>query len=185
MKTARLPLLMILATLLLPGTSRASQVASAPQQAPSQSSEKSANDQKNGAVRSEKDQAQSGESEVDKPLASVTRAKTKHAPTMSHSKPAQSHRPRPARTPTTNSPRTAAPGNIAALKQTGSRVVTPVPKRAVSQRGPSAPPSVVSVNGQQFKNSRDPGARLAISGGPLTAARGTAAISGTNMKHKP
>lgn len=184
MKTTRLPLLMIFATVLLLVTSRATQAASAPQQAPSQSSEKSPNDQKNGEARNEKEQVRFEESDKDKTLASVTRAKPKHAPTMSHSKPAQSHRPRPARTPTTNGHRTDAPGNIA-LKQTGSRVANPVSKRAVRPRSPSAPPSTVSVDQQQFKNSRDPGAHLAISGGLLTAARGTAAINGTNMKRKP
>jgi hypothetical protein len=77
-----------------------------------------------------------------------------------------------------------AAGAVTRTQQTSLKNAVSVPGQAVSHRGLSAPSPAVSVSGQQFKNSRDPGAHLAISGGTMTAARGTAAINGTNMKRK-
>ena len=76
-------------------------------------------------------------------------------------------------------------GGVAAQQQTGLKAVAAVSSKAASHRSVPVPPATVAVNGQQFKSSRDPGARLASSGGPLTAAKGTAAINGTDMKRKP
>jgi hypothetical protein len=42
-----------------------------------------------------------------------------------------------------------------------------------------------SVNGLQFRNSRNPGSHLAGGGGPATIARGTAVINGTDVKRRP
>ncbi len=184
MKTARFLFLTAIGGVLLQSTSLAAQARPASQQATSQSSEKSADQQKD-EVRNEKDQARPKEAdENQEQLADGTRTTTKRRPIAIHSKPVPSHQPRPAKTPTTNSPHTDTPGSAAALEQTGSKAATNVPSKGVSQRL-SAPPSAVSLNGQQFKNSRNPGARLAVSGGPPTSPRGTAAINGTNMKHKP
>ncbi len=184
MKAVRILFSIMIAAVSLQGATLAAQASSAPQQAPAQSSEKSADQQKD-EVRNEKDQARPKEADQSQEQsASVTRITTKRRPSASQSKPVPSHQPRPAKTPTTNSPHTDTPGSGAAPEQTGSKAVTNVPNKAVSRR-PSAPPSAVPLNGQQFKNSRDPGARLAVSGGPPTSPRGTAAINGTNMKHKP
>jgi len=190
MKQARLLLAMMFWTVLLQGTSLAAQAGPAPQRAIPQSSEKSADQQKDkkdkDEVRNQQDQAQLKEANANQEQpADVTRTITKHRPSTSHSKPVPSHQARPAKTPTTNSPRTDAPPSVAPLGQMGSKAAANIPNKAVSRRKPSAPSSAFSVNGQQFKNSHDPGAHLASSGGPLTAARGTAAINGTNMKRKP
>ncbi|MGB7131710.1 MAG: hypothetical protein WBD59_12920, partial [Candidatus Sulfotelmatobacter sp.] len=87
--------------------------------------------------------------------------------------------------PATNGARIDISRTVTGPREISSKTAVPVPSQAVSHRSLSTPSSAVSVNGQQFKNSREPGAHLAISGGPLTAARGTAAINGTNTKRRP
>jgi hypothetical protein len=184
MKKARFLFPVMIAGVLLHGTSLAAQASPVTKQAISQSSENSA-EQPKDEVRDEKDQARPKESDDSQLQPDVTRTTTKHRPNTSHSKPVPSHRVRPAKTPTTNSPRIDAPGSLAPPEHMGSKAATYIPNKTISGRSVSVPSSAVSVNGQQFRNSRDPGAHLAASGGPSTAARGTAAISGTNMKRKP
>jgi hypothetical protein len=185
MKQARLLLPMLFWTVVMPGTNfAAAQARPAPQHAIPQSSEKSADQQKD-QVGNEKNQASAKEADENQAQsADVARTTAKRHPSASHSKPVQARQARPAKI-TTNSPRTDTPGRVAPLEQTSSKRVTNIPNKAISHHSSSASPSVVSVNGQQFKNSRDPGARLAASGGPVTSPRGTAAISGTGMKHRP
>lgn len=182
MKTTRFLFSMMIAAVSLQGVILAAQASPAPQQATSQSSEKSADQQKD-EVRNEKDQARPKEADENLERSDMTRTPTKRRPSESHSKRVPSHQPRPAKTPITNSPRTDAPGSVAALQPMGSNAATNVPKKVVTHYR-SALPSAVSVNGQQFKNSRDPGAHLAVSGGPPASPRGTAAINGTNVKRK-
>jgi hypothetical protein len=185
MKTARFLLVIVMGAVSLPGTSFAWQVDHPSQPVPSQSGEKSADRQKDD-VRNVKDQARPAETDENREQpADVTRTTTKHRSSTSHSKPAASHQTHPARTPTKSSSRTGTLGSVAPPEQMGSRAANNLPNKAVSHRNLSMLPSAVSVNGRQFRNSHDPGAHLAISGGPQTSARGTAAISGTDMKRKP
>ena len=179
-------MLMMIGAGLLQGESLALQSNSASQPTFSRSREQSdSHQQKNGEVRGEKEQTRPAQAdEGPKPLAGAPRT-AKHRPRKSNSKPVSNHQLRPANTPTTNSLRSNTPGSITRLQQTASNAVTGVPSKAVNRHNVPASPPAASVNGQQFKSSRDPGARLASSGGPLTAARGTAAINGTNMKRKP
>jgi hypothetical protein len=184
MRTAHFLLVMIIGAVLLQGISAAGQASPVSQEVPSQSSEKSASDQpKDGEVSGEKEQTRSAQAdEFPKPHAVVSR-KVRHRPYVSYSQSASSHQLRPANPPTTKGQlRTPAPGSKTRLQQTASKVVA---SKAGNHHSLLAPPPTASVNGQQFKSSRDPGARLASSGGPLTATRGTAAINGTNMKRKP
>jgi hypothetical protein len=180
----RLRFLFVLAILLL-RTSLAQEADHASQQVHSQSGEKSADHQKD-EVRNEKDQVHPKPADETQEQPGVaTGSTTKPRPSLSHSKPAPTYRARSARKPTTNSPRNDESGSIAPLEQMGSKTASNIPNKAVSRRSPSVPLSAVSVNGQQFKNSRDPGAHLAASGGPATTARGAAAINGTEMKRRP
>jgi hypothetical protein len=175
---------MIPAVLLL-AASLAQEADHASQQVHSQSGETSADHQKDG-VRSEKDQAHPKPTdETQQQPAVATGSTTKARPRVSHVKPTPTYRARSVRKPTANSPRNDEPGSIAPLERMGSKTVSNISNNAVIRRSPSVPSSAVSVNGQQFKNSRDPGAHLAASGGPATSARGTAAINGTEMKRKP
>jgi hypothetical protein len=43
----------------------------------------------------------------------------------------------------------------------------------------------VALDGQQFKNPRKPGARMASSGGQVNSSRATAGINGSEVKRKP
>jgi hypothetical protein len=186
MKMVRLFFVMMIAAVVLAGTSLARQADRPSQQAPSQSGDKSdSNYQRGVEVRNENDQTRSGEAgQISKRSTYLAKTTTKSRSSPSHSQPAVSHPRRLNKTPATSGPRIDAPSIVTGPQETSLKTAVPVPNQAVRHRNPSAP-SFVSVSGQQFKNSRDPGAHLAISGGPLTAARGAAAINGTNMKRKP
>jgi len=180
MKSAPFLFSLIIAAALLQGTGLAAQASPAPQPAISRSKEKSA-DQHTEEIGNEKDQARTTETdEKQAQPADVTRTATEHRASALHSIPLPSHHARPAKTLTKNSTRTNASGSVASM---GSKEATSIPSKMVNRRSP-VPSSAVSVNGQQFKNARDPGARLALSGG-LTAPKGTAEINGTNMKRRP
>jgi hypothetical protein len=183
MKMLRFLFFLMIATVSLPGASLALQSDHPSQQAPSQSVEKSA-DPQNDAVRNDKHQARSkGTDENQEAPAVVTRTTVKHREGASHPVPLPAYR-RPVKALAANNPRTAASGSVAHLQQS-SKAVTGLPNKAANLHSPAVPSSPVSVNGQQFKSSRVPGARLVASGGPATTPRGTAAINGTDMRRKP
>jgi hypothetical protein len=185
MKTVRFFFALMIAAVLLLGTSLAQEGDHRSQQVVSRSDEKSADHQK-GEVRNDKDQARPNPGdEAQAQLTDVTRSTTKRRLSASHSKPVPTYRARPVKKPTANSLRNDEPGSIAPLEQMGSKMVSNIPNKVASRRSPPIPSSAFSVNGQQFRNSRDPGAHLAASGGPATTARGTAAINGTETKRKP
>ena len=190
MKAMRFFLLMFIGAGLLQGTSLASQPNSASQQTPAPRSEASAGDssdaKKDGQVRSERDQTGVGDSggERNSPERG-TRHLRQHRLNRSDAKPAPTYQVRPGKTPATNNLRSEMAGNSKGFQQRGSTPSIGLPHKMVNDRSVPVPPPTVAVNGQQFKNSRDPGARLTVSGGPLTATRGTAAINGTDMKRKP
>jgi hypothetical protein len=185
MKPSRFFLAMTFWVVLLQGASLAAQASPAPPQATSQSGGRSV-DQQNNEVRNDQDTARPKEAdENQEQSAYVTRTTSKRGPSASHFKPVPSHQVHSAKTRATNSPRTDALGSVSTPQQTGSKAATALRNKAASHHSPSAGPSAASANGQQFRNSRNPGARLAVSGGPPSSPRGTAAISGTNMKRKP
>jgi len=186
MKMVHFFFVMMVAAVLAPGTSLARQ-AHPSQQAPSQSVEKSdSNYQRDVEVRDGNDQTRSREADqVSKGSAYPAKTTIKSRSTTIHSQPGVSHPRRLNKTPTAIGSRIDTSRTVTGPQETSLRTPIPVPTQVVSHRNLSAPSSAVSLNGQQFKNSRDPGARLAVSGGPLTSSRGTAAINGTNMKRKP
>jgi len=49
---------------------------------------------------------------------------------------------------------------------------------------PARTGTVAALGGEQFRNRRDPGARLASSGGPANSTRGAAVINGSDMRRK-
>jgi len=184
MKTARFLFWIMIEAVLLTGTALARTSSSAPQPASAQNEKSGSDQQKDADVHPDKDQSRSGEA-IDeaivgqkRPAANVTRTANQR-PSASRTKPPTSHQPHSTKTLATNS-RTNPPGSILAPQPTKAAAA-----KAVNQRSVPALPPTASLNGQQFKNSRDPGSRLAVSGGPLTAARGAAALNGSNMKRKP
>ncbi len=187
MKIVRFLFVLMIAAVLLPGTSLARQADRPSQQAASQSGYKSASEyQRDVGVRYENGQTRSGVADqFSKRSASLTKTTTKRRSSTIHSQRAVSHSRRLNKTPKTNGPRLDTPATVTGLQETSLKTAIPARTQAVSPRSLSVPSSAVAIDGQQSKNSRDPGAHLAISGGPLTSARGTAAINGTNMKRKP
>ena len=184
MKTVRLFLLMI-AALLLPGTSLAALENTALEQGTLQSTKKSANDQRGEEIRNETDQVQSGKADQNqKRPARQTRSTARRRSGANSPEAAVRHRVRPDKAAANNFGALTR-GTATGLRQRSAKAATAVSGKAANHRSPPVPPPAVSVNGQHFRNSRDPGARMAVSGGPLTSTRSTGAINGTNMRRKP
>ena len=181
-------LMMMIGALLLQSPSLASEANSVPQQTPSQGRETSDSSEglKDGQVRGEENQPGAGDSDVrQNTFARGTRRRTQRRPNQSHAKPAPSHQLRSGNTQVANGLRSETLGNGLAFQRLGSLTSSGVPNKTGSRHIAPVSPATVAVNGRQFESSRDPGARPASIGGSLTAARGTAAINGTNMKRKP
>jgi len=185
MRTLRFLFAMIVAAILLQGTSLASQSNSAAQQTPSQKTEQStSNQQTNGEARGEKEQTPSAQAdEGTRPPAGASRT-AKHRSRAGSSKPISTHPAAPAKTSTAKNHGSEVPGSVA-KQQTGLKAVAAVSRKAASRRSVPVPPATVAVNGQQIKNSRDPGARLAVSGGAINSKGDTAVINGSDIKRKP
>lgn len=184
MKMLRFLLLIMIAAVALEGVGFAGQSGPTSQLAPSQRSDKPAEQQTNDA-RNEIDLARPGEPDQNQKRSARQTNATKRHLGVSASKAAPRRQVRPNATSAANNLRTAATGKTTGLQQTRSKAFTAVSRQATDHRSPAVPPPAVSVNGQHFRNSRDPGARLAFSGGPLTATRGAGAIDGTHVKRKP
>lgn len=189
MKTTRFLFLTAVAAVLLQGTSLASQSNSVPQQTPSQSREASdsSEDQKDGQVRSEKNQTGAGDSDVRQNSPERrTRHVTQRRPNQSHARPAPlNHQVGSGKTAAASSLRPETLENGMGFYQMGPTTSNGIPNKTINHHGAPVPSATGAINGQQFRSPRGPGARLASSGGPLTATRGTAVINGTNMKRKP
>lgn len=183
MKTTRFLLVMIVGTGLLQGTGFAQQSNSASQQTPSQSRETFASDssdgQKDGQIR------RAGIPHGERSAERGTRHVRQRRPKQSHPKPAPSHQLHSDKTRAASNPRTEMPENGKGFQQRGSTASTGIPNRVVNHRSVPVPAPTVAINGQQFRNSRDPGARMATSGGPTSSTRATGAINGSAIKRKP
>lgn len=190
MRTMRFLFLTTVGAVLLQGTSLASsQSNSVPQQTHSQSREASdsSEDQKDGQVRSEKNQTGAGDSDVGQNSPELrTRHVTQRRPNHSLVRPAPlSHQMHAGKTPVANSLGPEKLENSMGFHQMGPTTSNGFRNKTINHHTTLIPSAAGAINGQQFKSPRDLGARLASSGGPLTATRGTAVINGTNMKRKP
>lgn len=189
MKTTRFLFLTTVGAVLLQGISLASQSNSVPQQTHSQSREASdsSEGQKDGQVSREKNQTGAGDSDVGQNSRERrTSHVTQRRPNQSHARLAPlNHQVRSGKTAVASSLRPETLENGMGFHQMGSTTSNGIPNKTINHRGAPIPSPTGAIKLQQFKNTRDPGARLASSGGPLTATRGTAVINGTNMKRKP
>lgn len=190
MKTVRLSLPMVGLAIWLQIAALASQSDSTLERAASQAIEKSSGDhssnvQGDGEGRGSEIRTSPAQAKSRKHSASVKRTPTRRRPSATRSGLALSQNAPAGKTSMAKNTRSGSPGNVAALRQSVPNSATNIPYKAVNRPPVLLPPQTVAVSGQQFRNSRDPGARLATSGGPLTAARGTAVIDGTRMKRKP
>jgi hypothetical protein len=157
-------------------------VAQTAAQVPEKSASDSPREQKAVAVREDK---KTSPVELDRELTGTVRPKKQNSKFQAQSKRKTGpvHRSQMVGASSNVPARTSAVDSNA----TGSGTIHAVVGQSTGNRKASTPspsPSV-AVNGQQFRNPHDPGARLASTGGPLTASRGTAAINGTNIKRKP
>jgi hypothetical protein len=125
---------------------------------------------------------------------SISKTKIKRGPIVSPAKPAPIHRQaRSANAPMANNLPPAATENAlhsqtapsTAASNTSAAIPHKTQSYQQSYQKTSASASAFSINGERFKNSRQPGARLAINGGPSGSTHGAAAINGSDMKRKP
>lgn len=189
MRTLRFVFVMMVASLLLARAPLMSQSGSALQETRSQSAEKSTGDNSSNIQKESQNRGEEGQPSPARPKgrkhsAGVTHTRAKHS-SMSYSTPVRNHQTGQAKTAATSSPFLNTPASVGRLQHTGSGTPPAPPVKAVTRGNATPPLANVAVDGQQFRNSREPGAHLAVSGGPLTSPRGTAAINGTNMKRKP
>jgi hypothetical protein len=175
----------------LAGASFGSQPGQTQEQTSSQSGEKLANSSRTGRndtqARGEKDQTTEylPSDKDQKSFAAVKAGTRKHRPAVSHAKPPQNRQLRSAKTPAVKGIQTEALQNVPGCHQTNQSLSSNGPGKTIRHSSLAAHPSTVALNGQQFKNSRDPGARMATSGGPANSTRGTAVINGSDIKRKP
>jgi hypothetical protein len=182
MKKTRFLFATIFWALLVHGASFGSQSGKAPQQTPSPSGGKSAN---NGSPDGSKDTQTRGENENEKGFPGSRQSTPKHRPFASHANQGPSRQLHSSKMPTANNLRTKTPRNAPDSHQTSSTAPSEVPNKPPRHAGIPVPPPTAALNAQQFKNSRDPGARMATSGGSANSPRGTAVINGSAMKRKP
>ena len=191
MSKARVLLPMIFWAVLVGGASFASQSNQTREQTAATSHEKSANGSRAGSNdtqgRGEKDQTTEylPADENQKSFAAVTASTGKHRPAVSHAKPLQNRQLRSAKTAGAKHLQTEALQNVPGSHQTSPSVSSGGPGKTIRHSSLAVHPSTVALNGRQFTNARDPGARMATSGGPANSTRGTAVINGSDMKRKP
>lgn len=188
MSKARVLLAMISWAVLVHGASFGSQSGQAREQTAATSDENSANSSRgrNGTqARGEKDQTGNYSDESQQNFAAARKGTPKRRPAASHTKPAPSHQLRSGKTPAANNLRTVISQNDLDSHQTSLTMLSGIPNKPRKHSSMTVPPSTVALNGQQFKNSRDPGARMASSGGSANSTRGTAVINGRDIKRKP
>ena len=191
MSKARILLPMIFWAVLVGGASFASQSNQTREQTAATSHEKSANSSRAGSndtqSRREKDQTTEylPSDENQKSFGAIKAGTRKHLPAVSHAKPPQNRQLRSAKTPAAKDLQTEALQNVPGSHQTSPSLSSSGPGKTIRHSSRAVHPSTVALNGQQFKNARDPGARMATSGGPANSTRGTTAINGTDVKRKP
>jgi hypothetical protein len=191
MRKARILLPMILWALLVHGASFGSRFGHAQEQTSSQSGEKSGNSSRAGSndaqARGEKDQTTeylpSHENQTS--FAEVKAGTRKHRPAVSYAKPPQNRQVRSAKTPAAKDLQTEAIQNVPGSHQTSPSLSSNGPGKTIRHSSLALHPSTVALNGRQFRNARDPGARMATSGGSANSTRGTAVINGSDIKRKP
>jgi hypothetical protein len=185
MKTAKI----LLATIFWAVITRGACVGLQSAQAPSMNHQTVAGE---GAKGNENTQAQTGKDEaVNSPdrsqtaPASPARTAAKGRTVVRPTKPAPSHPVSSAKKPANESlPAANTLADQPKSHPTGSSTSTGSPHKTVNPRSAPVPSYAESLNGQQFKNSRVPGSRMASAGGPANSTRGTAAINGSDMKRK-
>lgn len=180
---------MIFWAVLVYGASLGSPSGQAQERTSSQSGEKSANSSRAGSndtlARDEKDGTGNDSDENQQSFAAVKAGTRENRPAVSHAKPPQNRQVRSAKTAAAKHLQTEELKNVPGSHQISASLSSNVPGKTIRHSSLPVPPSTVALNGQQFKNSRDRGARMATSGGSTNSTRGTAVINGSDIKRKP
>jgi hypothetical protein len=152
---------------------------SSQQQATSQSPEKPADDSSTEAGKTGK--------QSDENQSNLAKAKPggKHRATTSPAKATSIRQSRLATTPGPNGFRAGPVREIPSSNPTNSAVLPVVPNQVVRREAVPTSRPIEGLNGLQLKNVRAPGARLAVSGGPVNSAQNAGVINGTDVKRKP
>jgi hypothetical protein len=190
MKKTRVLLPMIFSIVLVHGASFASQSDQAQEETSSQSGEKSANHSSpegsnDTQVRGQKDQIGRYSNENQKGVLAAKDGTLKRRLSASHAEPLPSRQLRSGKMPAPDNLGTETPRDTLDSHPISLTMPSRVPNKPVKHPSMLLPPPAAALNGQQFKNSRDPGAHLATSGGPANSRRGTAVVNGSDLKPKP
>jgi hypothetical protein len=135
-----------------------------------QSSEKSANN------RDPKDLKKS---------TSVAASAAKRRTAAGQAKPAPRRALRSSKPQAANDLPNESPRNVPGFYQPSSTMSSDASGKRVKHSSTPAAKPILALNGQQFKNGRDPGAHIAGSEIAAKPNRGTAAINGSEMKRRP
>ena len=180
-RQTRVLLTMIFWAALVRGVSSGSPSGHAQEPTSAQSSEKSASTEpasgrNDTPARGQKDQTK---------RPGVPTAKTRdNRAAVTHAQPAPRRQRHSAKT-TANNLRTETLQNVPDSHHASPTLSSNNPGKTVRHSSPPMSSSTAALNGQQFKNSRDPGARMASNGGLANSTRGTAVINGSEIKPKP
>jgi cytoskeletal protein RodZ len=190
MKKSWVLLRMILFAVFALSTSVLAQSAPAKEQTSSQSDKKSAANSlpdvsNDTPARAQKDQTSKYSVENQQSFAAVKQGTPKRRPAVSHAKPDPSRQQGSGKTPAADNLRMETPRNALDSHPPNTTIPSQVSRQPLIHPNRPVLPPTVALNGQQFKDFRNPGARMAISGGSANSTRGTAVINGTDMKHKP
>jgi cytoskeletal protein RodZ len=182
MRTVQLVFVMIIGAVSLLGTSFAGQSNQPPE--PMLSHDTSADRNKESQTAGEKDQMANHSNDNHKTLVDRKGGVPERRPVGVGTKSAPSHHPGSGKTPVVNDPRLETGRNVLDSNPTSSTRSSDVPDKTRKHPSVPVPAPNAAVDGQQFRSSRDPGARMTTSGGPANSTR-TRGINGTDMKPKP
>ena len=182
MRTAQFFFVMIIGAVLLLDTSFMGQSNQAPE--PTLSQDRSPDRSKDRQTGGAKDQTGNYLNDNQKTLPGRKAGVPEHRPVGVGAKPAPSHHPRSGKALAINDPRSETGRNVLDSNPTSSTRSSDLPDKTLKHPSVPVPAPTVAIDGQQFRSSRDPGARMTSSGGPANATR-SRVINGTGMKPKP
>jgi len=179
MRRAQFVFVMAIGAVLLPGTGFAGPSNQVPEPALSHDTSP---DRSKDRTAGEKDQTGNYLNDNQKTLPGRKAGVPEHRPVGVGAKPAA--HPRSGKPPAVNDPRSETGRNVRDSNPTSSTRTSDLPDKTLRHPSGPVPAPTVAIDGQQFRSSRDPGARMTSSGGPANATR-SRVINGTGMKPKP
>jgi hypothetical protein len=181
MRTAQFVFVSLIGAVLLLSTSFVGQSNQVPE--PTLSHDRSP-DRSNSQTGGEKDQTGNYLNDNQKTFVDRKGGVPERRPVGVGAKLAPSHHPRSGKTLSVNDPRSETGRNVLDSNPSSSTRSSDVPDKTLKHPSVPVPAPTVAIDGQQFRSSREPGARMTTSGGPANSMR-SSGINGTDMKPKP